>query len=61
MLSAVMQAWCDGRSSNDCLAALRAARIPGCRVLSPKDALAEPQNVEGGFFNWIELGDLDAT
>lgn len=60
MLSAVMQAWCDGRSSNDCLAALRAARIPGCRVLSPKDALAEPQNVEGGFFNWIELGDLDA-
>jgi crotonobetainyl-CoA:carnitine CoA-transferase CaiB-like acyl-CoA transferase len=60
-LSAVMQAWCDSRSSKDCLAALRAARVPGCRVLSPKDALAEPQIVDGGFFNWVKLNDLDET
>lgn len=58
-LSTLMQAWCNGRSSADCLSTLRSARIPGCRVLAPKDALAEPQNLEGGFFDWVELGELN--
>ena len=57
-LSALMQAWCDGKSSADCLQALRKARIPGCRVLAPKDVLTEPQNVEGDFFNWVEFDEL---
>lgn len=58
-LSALMQAWCTGKTSAECLEQLRAARIPGCRVLSPKEVLMEPQNVEGGFFEWIEPAGLD--
>jgi len=57
-LSAMMQAWCDGKSSGECLSALRTARIPGCRVLAPKDVLTEPQNVEGRFFNWVAFDEL---
>jgi crotonobetainyl-CoA:carnitine CoA-transferase CaiB-like acyl-CoA transferase len=57
-LSALMQAWCDGRSSGECLSSLRVARIPGCRVLAPTDVLTEPQNVEGGFFNWVPFDEL---
>lgn len=60
-LSVLMQSWCDGRSSEDCLAALRSTRIPGCRVLAPKDVLTERQNVEGGFFNWVDFDELKRT
>lgn len=38
-LSAIMAAWCAGRSSDDCLAALAAARLPACRCLSPAETL----------------------
>lgn len=57
-LSALMQSWCDNRSSGECLSALRAARIPGCRVLAPADVLTETQNVEGDFFNWVAFDEL---
>lgn len=57
-LSALMQTWCDSRSSGECLTALRAARIPGCRVLAPADVLTESQNVEGDFFNWVAFDEL---
>ncbi len=60
-LSKLMQSWCGGRSSEDCLSALRTARIPGCRVLAPKDVLTEPQNVEGGFFNWVDFDELNRS
>ena len=53
-LSKLMQGWCAQRSSAECLAILRSARIPGCPVLSPQGALAERQHVEGGFFRWID-------
>jgi crotonobetainyl-CoA:carnitine CoA-transferase CaiB-like acyl-CoA transferase len=53
-LSALMQVWCGGRSSAACLAELRAARVPSSRVLSPKDALAERQSLEGGLFAWVD-------
>jgi crotonobetainyl-CoA:carnitine CoA-transferase CaiB-like acyl-CoA transferase len=52
-LSALMQVWCSGRSSAACLAELRAARVPSSQVLSPKDALAERQSLEGGLFAWV--------
>jgi len=54
VLSAVMRSWCEGRSSGDCLSVLRANRIPGCRVLSPAEALTEPQHTEGGMFEWVD-------
>jgi crotonobetainyl-CoA:carnitine CoA-transferase CaiB-like acyl-CoA transferase len=52
-LSALMQVWCSTRSSAACLAELRAARVPSSQVLSPKDALAERQSLEGGLFAWV--------
>jgi crotonobetainyl-CoA:carnitine CoA-transferase CaiB-like acyl-CoA transferase len=53
-LSALMQAWCSGRSSAECLGELRAARIPSSQVLSPKDALTGRQSLEGGLFAWVD-------
>lgn len=53
-LSKLMQTWCTERSSTECLATLRAARIPACPVLSPQGALGERQHVEGKFFDWID-------
>ncbi len=51
-LSAFMSKWCRGRSSAECLEVLRSARIPCSPVLSPGEALAEPQNSENGFVDW---------
>ncbi|MCW2241812.1 CaiB/BaiF CoA transferase family protein [Azospirillum canadense] len=59
VLSERMQAWCTGRSTADCLRLLREKRVPGCPVLSPRQALVEPQNVEGGFFHWFRQPGLD--
>lgn len=50
--SAVMAEWCRPRNTDQCLVALSAARAPGCRVLSPAEALKEPSSAEGGFFAW---------
>ena len=50
LLSAVMAEWCASRSSQRCLAELEAAKIPGCRALTPAQALAADENVTGGFF-----------
>ncbi len=52
VLSAFMKDWCRGRSSAECLATLRSARIPCSPILSPAEALAEPQNRENGFLDW---------
>jgi len=49
-LSAVMAQWCAQRSSAACLAELEAARIPGCRALTPAEALVAEENTAGGFF-----------
>jgi len=54
-LSEIMTAWTSQRTSEDCLAALRAAKIPSCPVLSPAEALQEPQNNEGGFLSWQDV------
>lgn len=60
-LSRRMDAWCRPRSTHGCLAALRAARIPGCPILSPADVLREPQHREGGFFDWVGVEGIDRT
>jgi crotonobetainyl-CoA:carnitine CoA-transferase CaiB-like acyl-CoA transferase len=52
-LSARMAAWCRERTTTECLAALRAARVPACPVLSPREALDNGHIREGGFFQWF--------
>jgi crotonobetainyl-CoA:carnitine CoA-transferase CaiB-like acyl-CoA transferase len=52
VLSARMQSWCNGKSSDDCLALLKAGRVPACRVLSPAAAVLAPENRP--FLNWTE-------
>lgn len=42
-LSAVMQAWCAGRSNAEVIAELGAGRVPCAPVLRPSEALAQPQ------------------
>ncbi|MFG1250468.1 CaiB/BaiF CoA transferase family protein [Xanthobacter flavus] len=54
-LSAVMAQWCAGQSSQECLARLAAAKIPACKALSPAEALAAPENRDGGFFAEVAL------
>jgi crotonobetainyl-CoA:carnitine CoA-transferase CaiB-like acyl-CoA transferase len=51
-LSEAMSAWTSERGSEECLEALRRAKIPSCPVLTPSEALREPQNQEAGFLNW---------
>lgn len=41
-ISAVMQAWCDGRSRDEALAALAQAKLPAAPVYSPQQALDDP-------------------
>src|ERR1700674_3610887 len=50
LLSAIMAKWCSVRSSEDCLAEFETATIPGCRALTPAQALGADENVNGGFF-----------
>jgi len=56
LLSAVMAEWCVGRTSAECLAALESARIPGCRALTPAQALVAEENAAGGFFHDQQIG-----
>jgi len=49
-LSAIMAEWCAARSSTDSLSELDAAKIPGCRALTPAQALSADENLNGGFF-----------
>ncbi len=60
LLSAVMAEWCSGRSSAECLAALDAARIPGCRALTPAEAVRASENVAGGYFR-TDIVEFGAT
>lgn len=55
-LSAVMARWCEGRRAQDCLAQMEAARIPGCRALTPAEALHARESAGGGFFRSDEVG-----
>lgn len=57
-LSARMSTWCASRTTDECMRSLRAARVPVCRILSPAEALVEPQNAEGGFFQWFDVENV---
>jgi crotonobetainyl-CoA:carnitine CoA-transferase CaiB-like acyl-CoA transferase len=60
-LSERMASWCAQRTTQECLATLREARIPAAPVLTPAQALDAPQNREGGFFTWVDHPGLSAS
>jgi crotonobetainyl-CoA:carnitine CoA-transferase CaiB-like acyl-CoA transferase len=49
-LSAYMGAWCADRTTEQCLAAMEQARIPGGPLLSPQEALDLPHVAQIGVF-----------
>ncbi|MBM0206458.1 CoA transferase [Micromonospora sp. STR1s_5] len=59
ILSERMGAWCRDKTTEECLAALRAARIPGCPVLSPGQALDQSQVEQGGLLEWVDVEGLE--
>lgn len=58
ILTVITAKWCRGRTTDDCLAELKAQRIPSCRVLSPAEALHAPEVGQRGFFSWQRRDDL---
>lgn len=59
LLSERMSAWTRQYSTDECLEKLKAARVPGCKVLSPGEALQHRQVVDGGFLEWISYPGLE--
>ena len=59
-ISARMSTWCADRSSAEALEELAAARIPCGEVLSPAQALANPQVQAGGFLQPVDYPGLAA-
>ena len=52
-LSERMAAWCAGRTTEDAVAALGAARIPAGPVLAPSQVMAHPQVQASGFVEQV--------
>lgn len=50
--------WSRQHSTECCLDLLKAARVPGCKVLSPAEALRHPQVANGGLLDWISYPGL---
>lgn len=59
VLSDVMSRWCAGRTTDEVLAALDAARVPAAPVLSPAQVLAHPHVAAGGFFEPTEFPGVE--
>lgn len=50
--------WSRQYSTERCLELLKEARVPGCKVLSPGEALRHPQVANGGLLDWISYPGL---
>jgi crotonobetainyl-CoA:carnitine CoA-transferase CaiB-like acyl-CoA transferase len=57
-LNGVMQAWCDGKTKAEALAALDAARMPASALYSPQEALDDPHVRAMGFFKPLDYPGL---
>lgn len=57
-LNAMMQAWCDGRTLDETLAMLEAARIPAGPLYSPQQALDDPHIQAMGFLRPMDYPGL---
>ena len=53
VLNDLMQAWCRGRTRDEALAALEAARIPGAPLQSPQDVLDDPHVAAMGYLQRV--------
>ena len=53
VLSALMSAWCAGRSTEDAMDALGSARVPAGPVLAPSQVMAHPQVQASGFVEYV--------
>lgn len=58
VLNERMQRWCDGKTKEDVLAALDAAKLPASSVYSPQDVLDDPQVEEMGFLKPVDYPGL---
>jgi len=59
LLSKRMAAWCEGRSTDEALAALAGAGVPAGPVLSPREALEHPQAQAMEVFQPVWTPSLD--
>ena len=60
-LSARMQGWCDGKSTEEALALLEEARIPAAPVLSLQQTLDDPHIAANGCFSLSRCRALQST
>jgi len=60
-LSERMAEWCARRTSAEALSDLERAKIPAGPVFSPREALADPHVVAGGFFRELGVPGSDRT
>ncbi len=61
LISARMQAWCKGRSTQEALALLEGARLPAAPVLTPQQALDHPHMTMAGLLNQLPHGEDDVA
>ena len=60
LLNDRMQAWCEGRTLAEAMAAMDAARIPASPMLSPKEAAQDRHVREMGFLKYFDYPGLAA-
>lgn len=60
VLNGCMAQWCEGRTIDDVMAALDAARIPGSPVLSPQQAVDDPHVRAMGWLHPLDYPGLAA-
>jgi crotonobetainyl-CoA:carnitine CoA-transferase CaiB-like acyl-CoA transferase len=58
-LSRRTEEWTRQYTTERCLELLKEARVPGCRVLSPKESLQHPQVAQSGLLDWIQFPGLE--
>jgi crotonobetainyl-CoA:carnitine CoA-transferase CaiB-like acyl-CoA transferase len=58
VLNDKMQQWCEGKTIDEAMAALDAARIPGSPMLSPRQAAQDPHVQALGFFTPLDYPGL---
>jgi crotonobetainyl-CoA:carnitine CoA-transferase CaiB-like acyl-CoA transferase len=58
VLTAKMQQWCDGKTIDEAIAALDAARIPASPLLSPQQAIDDPHVQTMGYLKPLDYPGL---
>ncbi|HEX5777230.1 MAG TPA: CoA transferase [Xanthobacteraceae bacterium] len=61
ILSEAVAAWCANRSTEECIAILRAAGLPAAPVLAPRETLRHPDLQAGEFWSRVASGNGPAV